>query len=91
MVIQQCEVRLVPQLPDPEQLHPISPLLQEREAQPDGQWIRHCVEFPGSARGWVQEVFPMPNNMVYSMHLAGDSVRQQGTMEGHGQATHEQL
>ena len=39
MVMQQYEVPLVPQPPDPEQLHSISHLLQEREAQPAGQWI----------------------------------------------------
>ena len=90
MVMQQYEVPLVLQPLDPEQLHPIFTLLQEREAQPAGQWIRHCVALLGHARGWVQEVFPMHNTMVYSMHLAGHSVRQQGTVEGHGQAAHEQ-
>ena len=52
--------------------------------------VLSVVELPGQARGWVQEVFPMHNTMVYSMRLAGDSVRQQGTVEGHGQATREQ-
>ena len=81
MVMQQYEVPLVLQPPDPEQLHPIAPLLQEREAQPTAQWIQHCVELPGQARGWVQIAFPMYHTMLYSMHLAGDSVRQQGTVE----------
>ena len=71
-------VPLILQQLDPEQLHPISPLLQEREAQPAGQWIQQCVELPSQARGWVQEVFPMHNTMVYSMRLVGDIVRQQG-------------
>ena len=53
-------------------------------------WIQHCVELPGQARGWVQEVFPMHNTVAYSMCLAGASVRQQGTVEGHGQAIREQ-
>ena len=41
-MMQQCDVLLV--LQPLEQLHPISPLLQEREAQLAGQWMRHCVE-----------------------------------------------
>ena len=41
-------------------------------------------------RGWVQEVFPMHNTLVYSMGLAGDSVHQQGAVEAHGQATRKQ-
>ena len=39
MVMQQYEVSLVPQPPDHEQLHPISPLWQESEAQAGG----HCI------------------------------------------------
>mmetsp|Transcript_22568 Transcript_22568/g.38529 ORF Transcript_22568/g.38529 Transcript_22568/m.38529 type:complete len:81 (+) Transcript_22568:334-576(+) len=75
IVMQQYEVPLVLQPQDSEQPHPISPLLPEREAQPAGQWIQHCVEFPSKAKGWVQEVFPMHNTVVYSLHTAGDSVR----------------
>ena len=90
MVMQPYEVPLVLQPPNPEQLHPISPLLQEREAQPAGQRIRHCVELPGLARGWVQEVCPMHHTMVASMPLAGDRVCQQGAVEGHGRATCEE-
>ena len=33
-----------------------------------------------SARGWVQEILPMHNTMVYDMRLADDSVRQQGVL-----------
>ena len=81
IVMQQYEVPLVLQPQDSEQPHPISPLLPEREAQPAGQSIRHCVEFPGQARAWVQELSPMPNTLVYTMRLASNNVRQQGTVE----------
>ena len=86
MVMQQHEVLLVPQPPDPEQLHPMSPLLQEGEAQPTGQWIQHCVELPGQAGRWVQEVFPMHHNGV--QHASGgrqcSSARDcGGTQTGH--------
>ena len=91
IVMQRYEVPLVPQPLDLGRLHPISPLLQEREAQPARQWMRHCAEAPGEARGWVQEVFPMHNTMLYSMCLAGDRVFFfEGTVEGPGQATGEQ-
>ena len=39
-------------------------------------------------RGWVQEVFPTHNTMVCSMRLAGDSIHQQGAVEGHGDQPH---
>ena len=32
----------------------------------------------------------MHNTMLYCMHLAGESIRQQEIVEAHGQATHEQ-
>ena len=35
---------------------------------------------PGQGRGWVQDLFPMHNTLVYSMCLAGDSVCQHGTV-----------
>ena len=87
MVRQQYQDPLVPQPPDPEQLHPITPLFQEGGAQPAGQWKGHCVELPGQGRGWVQEVFCMHNTMVYGGVRYAWRVTVFVTVEGYRQAS----
>ena len=78
-MVSQYEVPLVPQ-PD---LYPASRSLRGPDAQMTGQWMRHCVQIPGHAKGRVSEPFPAHTTMVCSM-IPADEGFHQSTMEGHG-------